>query len=197
MTESATTKPACGNALRLVPVAIFLVMAAVFAFALKTGDPTKLPSALIGKPAPKLALASVEGLDKDGKPFPGLDPAAYATGKPLVVNFWASWCAPCVAEHPVLVKMVKDTGVDLVGINHKDQSANARRFLARYGNPYRAIGTDGDGRAAIEWGVYGMPETFVLDGQGRIVYKHVGPISEETLATKLIPAITAAAGAKS
>ncbi len=196
MTDAANA-PKRSNAVRLIPVAIFLVMAAVFAFALKTGDPSKLPSALIGKPGPKLVLAPIEGLQRDGNAFPGLDANALVTGKPVVVNFWASWCAPCVAEHPLLVKMVKDTGVNLVGINHKDQAANARRFLARYGNPYTAIGTDGDGRAAIEWGVYGMPETFVLDGQGRIVYKHVGPISEETLAQKVIPAIRSAAAAKS
>lgn len=191
------SKPSRGTFLRLLPVALFAVMAVVFAFALKSGDPSKLPSALIGKPSPKLTLAPLEALEKDGKPFPGLDAASLVTGKPVVVNFWASWCAPCVAEHPLLVKMVKDTGVNLVGINHKDQAANARRFLARYGNPFTAIGTDHDGRAAIEWGVYGMPETFVLDGQGRIVYKHVGPISDETLATKIIPAIQAVAAAKS
>lgn len=196
MTDVADA-PKRSNVLRLIPVAIFLVMAAVFAFALRSGDPSKLPSALIGKPAPKLALAPIEGLQKDGTPFPGLDANALVTGKPVVVNFWASWCAPCVVEHPLLVKMVKDTGVNLVGINHKDQAVNARRFLARYGNPYTAIGTDGDGRAAIEWGVYGMPETFVLDGQGRIVYKHVGPISEESLASKVIPAIRSAGAAKS
>ena len=195
MTDAAHA-PKRSNVLRLIPVAIFLVMAAVFAFALRSGDPSKLPSALIGKQAPKLTLAPIEGLQKDGTPFPGLDANALVTGKPVVVNFWASWCAPCVAEHPLLVKMVKDTGVNLVGINHKDQAVNARRFLARYGNPYTAIGTDGDGRAAIEWGVYGMPETFVVDGQGTIVYKHVGPISEESLASKVIPAIKNATATK-
>jgi cytochrome c biogenesis protein CcmG/thiol:disulfide interchange protein DsbE len=194
-TNETGTRPR-SSFLRLLPVAIFLVMAAVFAFALRSDDPSKLPSALIGKPAPKLTLAPIDALQKDGKAVPGLDTDALVTGKPVVVNFWASWCAPCIAEHPLLVKMVRDTGVNLVGINHKDQAANARRFLARHGNPYAAIGTDDDGRAAIEWGVYGMPETFVLDGQGRIVYKHVGPISAESLAAKVIPAIRAAADAK-
>lgn len=157
---STNPQPAASrsNLLRLLPVGLFIVMAGVFAFALKSGDPTKLPSALIGKPAPKLTLAPLEALEKDGKPFPGLNAAALATGKPVVVNFWASWCAPCVAEHPVLVQMVRDTGVNLVGINHKDQGANARRFLARYGNPYAAIGTDADGRAAIEWGSTACPK---------------------------------------
>jgi cytochrome c biogenesis protein CcmG/thiol:disulfide interchange protein DsbE len=177
---------------RLVPLAVFAVLAAVFAFALRTGDPSKLPSALIGKPAPRLQLAGLDGLVTDGRVVPGVDAAALATGRPVVVNFWASWCAPCVAEHPLLIRLVKETGVALIGINHKDTAINARRFLGRYGNPFAAVGVDGDGRAAIEWGVYGMPETFVLDGQGRIVYKHVGPISAASLAEKLIPAVKAA-----
>jgi cytochrome c biogenesis protein CcmG, thiol:disulfide interchange protein DsbE len=109
-----------------------------------------------------------------------------------VVNFWASWCAPCVQEHPLLIELKRRTGVRLYGINYKDQTAAARRFLGRYGNPFKAVGVDSDGRAAIEWGVYGMPETFVVNGEGRIVYKHVGPISPEALETKLIPAIAAA-----
>ena len=108
------------------------------------------------------------------------------------MNFWASWCVPCVQEHPLLVALKERTGVRLYGVNYKDQAAAARRFLGRYGNPFTAVGVDGDGRAAIEWGVYGMPETFVVDGKGRIVYKHVGPITPETLETKIIPAIRAA-----
>ena len=108
------------------------------------------------------------------------------------MNFWASWCVPCVQEHPLLVALKERTGVRLYGVNYKDQAAAARRFLGRYGNPFAAVGVDGNGRAAIEWGVYGMPETFVVDGKGRIAYKHVGPISEQTLETKIIPAIRAA-----
>ena len=94
-----------------------------------------------------------------------------------VVNFWASWCAPCVQEHPLLVALKERTGVQLYGVNYKDQAAAARRFLGRYGNPFAAVGVDANGRAAIEWGVYGMPETFIVNGKGEIVYKHVGPIS--------------------
>jgi cytochrome c biogenesis protein CcmG/thiol:disulfide interchange protein DsbE len=190
----AIVEQAKSSRLRLLPVALFIALAAVFGFALKSGDPSKLPSALIGKEAPRLDLEALDGLATDGKPVPGVTAASIATGKPVVVNFWASWCAPCVAEHPLLIRLAKETGVTLIGINHKDQAANARRFLGRYGNPFAAVGVDGNGRAAIEWGVYGMPETFVLDGRGRIVYKHVGPLSPESLAAKMIPAIQAAAG---
>jgi len=111
-----------------------------------------------------------------------------------VVNFWASWCVPCVQEHPVLVALREQTGVRVYGINYKDQAAAARRFLGRYGKPYVAVGVDGNGRAAIEWGVYGMPETFIVSGEGRIVHKHVGPITFATLERRIIPAIRAAQG---
>lgn len=181
--------------LRLIPLAVFGVIAAIFAYGL-TGDPQKLPSTLIGKAAPRLTLPALDGLMRDGVAAPGLSANDLADGKPVVVNFWASWCAPCVAEHPLLIELTRQTGVRLVGINHKDQAANARRFLGRYGNPYAVVGVDADGRGGIEWGVYGMPETFVLDGQGRIVFKHVGQITADTLRRDLIPAIARAAMAK-
>jgi cytochrome c biogenesis protein CcmG, thiol:disulfide interchange protein DsbE len=175
--------------LRLLPVAIFLVLAALFAYGL-TSDPQKLPSTLIGKPAPRLTLPPLEGLTQAGRPVPGLGESDLAsTGAPSVVNFWASWCAPCVAEHPLLIELARQTGVRIVGINHKDTAANGRRFLARYGNPFALVAVDGSGRAGIEWGVYGMPETFVVDGRGSIVFKHVGQITPETLRRDLIPAI--------
>lgn len=173
----------------LAPVLIFLAIAGMFAFSLQKGDPSKLPSALIGKAAPELKLAPLEGLVEAGRDVPGITQSDLKAGAPVVVNFWASWCAPCVEEHPVLIELKRRTGVAILGINYKDQAANARRFLARYGNPFARVGTDGDGRAAIEWGVYGMPETFVVDGQGRIVFKHVGPISPEALERQIIPAI--------
>lgn len=176
----------------LAPLVIFVGLALMFTYALKTGDPSRLPSALIGKPVPQFALEPLQGLVDDGQPVPGFSNGDLARGEPSVVNFWASWCVPCVQEHPVLVEMVRRTGVDLYGVNYKDQTAAARRFLGHYGNPYRAVGVDGNGRTAIEWGVYGMPETFVVDGAGRIVYKHVGAISIEALEAKMIPAIEAA-----
>ena len=174
------------------PLAIFTALAVVFAFALRGGDPSKLPSALIGKAAPAVELAGLEGLTEAGRPVGGFTSADLAKGQVSVVNFWASWCVPCVQEHPVLVALQERTGVRVYGVNYKDQAAAARRFLGRYGNPYAAVGVDGNGRAAIEWGVYGMPETFIVNGEGRIAYKHVGPITPETLEARIIPAIRAA-----
>lgn len=180
----------------LVPVLGFAAVAGLFAVALQKGDPSKLPSALIGRPAPVVTLAPVEGLVRAGAPLPGFATADLARGRPAIVNFWASWCVPCVEEHPQLVALSKRTGVALYGINHKDQPAAARRFLERYGNPFMAVGADSNGRAAIEWGVYGMPETFIVDGQGRVAYKHVGPISPEVLETRILPALVKAGGGR-
>lgn len=174
------------------PLAIFCVLALVFAFALRSGDPSRLPSALIGKPVPEVAFPALDGLMDGERPIPGFGRADLASGQVSVVNFWASWCVPCVEEHPMLMLLKQRTGVRVFGVNYKDQAAAARRFLGRYGNPFAAVGTDGNGRAAIEWGVYGMPETFVVNGKGQIAYKHVGQITAETLESKLIPAIRAA-----
>jgi cytochrome c biogenesis protein CcmG, thiol:disulfide interchange protein DsbE len=176
----------------LWPLAIFAILALLFAFALRSGDPSKLPSALIGKRVPEISFAALEGL-KDGKePVGGFSAAELASGKVTVVNFWASWCVPCVQEHPILSTLKQRTGTPIFGVNYKDERSQARRFLGRYGNPFTAVGVDADGRGAIEWGVYGMPETFIINGRGEIIYKHVGPITAESLETKLIPAIRAA-----
>jgi cytochrome c biogenesis protein CcmG/thiol:disulfide interchange protein DsbE len=153
------------------------------------GEPSKLPSALIGKSVPEF-----DGLTDENKSVPGFDTAALARGDVSVVNFWASWCIPCQQEHAMLMRLKQRTGVSIYGINYKDQTAAARRFLGLHGNPFRAVGVDGNGRTAIEWGVYGMPETFIVDGKGRIAYKHVGPITVEVLAETIIPAIRAAQG---
>jgi cytochrome c biogenesis protein CcmG/thiol:disulfide interchange protein DsbE len=190
--ERANTAPPSKPAipwLRLAPVVVFLGLVGVFAVMLYQGEPNRLPSALIGKPAPALTLAPLEGLTTSAGAVPGVTPASLSTGTPTVVNFWASWCPPCIEEHPVLVALVRQHGARLIGINYKDQAANARRFLGRHGNPFAAVGVDPDGKAAIEWGVAGMPETFVLDGQGRIVAKHVGAISETILRRIILPAI--------
>ncbi len=174
------------------PVVLFVGLAALLGYALTTAGPSQLPSTLLGKPVPEVALGPLAGLATGGKPVPGLASADLARGDVVVVNFWASWCVPCVQEHPLLSQLKRQTGVRLVGINHKDPPPGGLRFLARLGNPFDAVGVDTNGRAAIEWGVYGMPETFVVDGAGRVAYKHIGPISAEQLATKLIPAIEAA-----
>ena len=174
----------------VIPVILFTALAIVFAFSLKSGDPTKLPSALIGKPAPVFDFPPMADLQAKGQPVPGMA-TADLKGDVTVVNFWASWCVPCVQEHPLLVELGK-RGVRIVGINYKDPPPGGLRFLARYGNPFAAVGTDATGRGAIDWGVYGMPETFVIDKQGRIAYKHVGPITPQSLAEKVLPAIEAA-----
>lgn len=160
------------RALVFIPLAIFLVLAAIFLTRIG-GDHSVVPSALIGKPAPQLALPALEGAN-----VPALDPAAFQ-GNVTLVNVWASWCAPCRVEHPLLSKIAKDTRIRVVGINYKDQAANATRFLTQLGNPFAAIGADTGGRAAIEWGVYGVPETFIVGRDGRIRYKQVGPITAE------------------
>lgn len=189
-----TAEASTGRSRLLIwPLAIFIILAMVFALALSSGDPSRLPSALIGRPAPVVVLPALEGLSEGARTIEGFSSADLANGEVSVVNFWASWCAPCVQEHPLLVALGERMGVKLYGVNYKDQAATARRFLGRYGNPFAAVGVDSNGRAAIEWGVTGMPETFIVNGKGEIVYKHIGPISAATLDSKIIPMVRAAA----
>src|SRR4051794_7769680 len=180
--------------LRLLPVAVFLVVTGFFLVALRSGDPSRLPSTLVGKPIPQAVFPPIEGLESDGKPEPGFTSADLAQGKVSIVNYWASWCAPCVEEHPFLEQLKSSANVDIYGVNYKDDAAAARRFIGRYGNPYKAVGTDAQGRAAIDWGVYGTPETFVVNGRGEVVLKHVGPITSDAILTELLPAIQKARG---
>lgn len=190
---AATPRPQ-RRRLLLVPVLIFAGLVVMFGLALQKGDPSKLPSALVGRPAPLIGLPPLDGLVGDGgRPVPGLDAGTLAAGRVSIVNFWASWCVPCAEEHPLLVQLAARRDVTLYGVNYKDQTANARRFLGRYGNPFNAVGVDANGRAAVEWGVYGMPETFIVDGRGIVVYKHVGPLSPTAIEAKIIPAIRNAA----
>jgi cytochrome c biogenesis protein CcmG/thiol:disulfide interchange protein DsbE len=172
-----------GRLVVLVPLLVFAALAALLFFRLGAGDPSRLPSALIGKPAPALELPALEGAG-----VPAFSPAEFA-GQVTIVNVWASWCVPCREEHPFLVRLAADKRVRLVGINYKDTPENARRFLMRFGNPFAAIGVDSGGRAAIEWGVYGVPETFLVGRDGRIAFKHVGPIDEGSLKALVEPAI--------
>jgi cytochrome c biogenesis protein CcmG/thiol:disulfide interchange protein DsbE len=176
------------------PLAVFGLLALLFVMALRGGDPSRLPSALIGRPAPSTELPALESLSDGTRSIAGFSTADLKSGQVTVVNFWASWCGPCVQEHPQLIALKERTGVWLYGINYKDQAANARRFLGRYGNPFAAVGSDANGRAGIEWGVIAVPETFVVDGRGVVVYKHTGPISPETLESAVIPAIRSAQG---
>jgi cytochrome c biogenesis protein CcmG/thiol:disulfide interchange protein DsbE len=163
-----------------LPLIVFIAVAALFLLRLYGGDPSKLPSALIGRPAPQITLPALEGLARNGIPVPGLDPAVFK-GKVSVVNVWASWCVPCHEEAPLLTALAGDARVQIVGINYKDSSDNARRFLGRYGNPFAVVGVDGNGRGSIEWGVYGVPETFVVGRDGTIRYKMVGPVTPANL----------------
>jgi cytochrome c biogenesis protein CcmG/thiol:disulfide interchange protein DsbE len=158
-----------------IPLGIFLALAVVF-FTRIGGDHSTVPSALINKPAPELALPPLEGANT-----PALDPASFK-GNVTIVNVWASWCAPCRAEHRFLVAFAKDARLKVAGINYKDQPSQALRFLAQLGNPFAMIGVDTAGRAAIEWGVYGVPETFIVGRDGAIRYKLVGPITDANLA---------------
>jgi cytochrome c biogenesis protein CcmG/thiol:disulfide interchange protein DsbE len=178
-----------------LPLAIFLALAALFFFRLGSGDPSRIPSALIGREAPKTDLPAVAGLVHDGKPLPGLITADFK-GNVTLVNVWASWCVPCHDEVPFLEVLSQDKRIRVVGINYKDQPDNARRFIGRYGNPFAAVGGDPNGRAAIEWGVYGVPETFLVGRDGRVAYKLVGPLTEGNMKSVVIPEIEKALAAK-
>ena len=171
-----------------LPLLVFCGLAVMFWFGLREGDPSRIPSALIGHPAPLTPLPPVAELARDGVSVPGLDPAAFKQ-RVTVVNVWASWCVPCHDEAPLLMRLAQDRRIQLVGINYKDAPDNARRFLGRYGNPFMAVGSDGNGRAAIDWGVYGVPETFVIDRKGTIAFKLIGPITPDNLETVLKPEI--------
>jgi len=194
--SSATSEPSGKSrrsiALMLLPLVVFVALAGLFLYQLGRGDPSRLPSALIGKPAPKTDLPPLAGLTtRDGKAIPGLSNASFP-GELTLVNVWASWCIPCADEVPFLERLSHDKRVKLVGINYKDPTDNARRFLNRYGNPFVAVGVDASGRTSIDWGVYGVPETYLIDRNGTIVYKLVGPVTAENLAGTLDPEIAKA-----
>jgi cytochrome c biogenesis protein CcmG/thiol:disulfide interchange protein DsbE len=165
----------------LAPLILFAGLAGLFLTGLLGGDRTALPSALVGRPAPMIDLPPLEGLARDGAAVPGFGGKDLRQGKVRLVNVFASWCAPCHAEHPFLMELAKDSRIAILGINQKDQPDNARRFLGAKGNPYAAVGVDPNGRASIEWGVYGVPETFIVKGDGTIAHKLVGPLTEANI----------------
>jgi cytochrome c biogenesis protein CcmG/thiol:disulfide interchange protein DsbE len=164
--------------LMLIPVIVFAGLAALFWKGL-SGEPSKIPSALINKPVPEFTLDAVPGLG-----VPGFATADLKSGKVTVVNVWASWCAPCRIEHPLLIELARRSDIALFGINYKDEPENSVRFLGTLGQPFAAVGMDSNGRAAVNWGVYGVPETFIVDGQGVIRYKHIGPLTPESITGK-------------
>ena len=176
--------------LRLAPLGVFLLLAGLFVVQLFTGDPSKLPSALIGRPAPAFTLPPVEGLAG----VAGFSDANLREGHVSVINVFASWCAPCRAEAPTLMALAHDDalkaqGVKLYGLSYKDEAANSVRFLKQEGNPFDAVGADYAGRTAIDFGVYGVPETFVIRGDGVVAYKLVGPLTPYALEKTLLPEI--------
>ena len=162
----------------IVPVLLFAAIAIAFGYGL-TRDPSKLPSTLIDRPLPTFALP---GVTPD---VPGLV-AAEIKGQPVLLNVFASWCLPCRAEHPVLMGMAKQ-GVPIYGLNWKEPAADGAKWIADFGNPYQRIGNDESGRAGIDLGVTGVPETFVIDRNGRVRYKHTGPIEREDWEQTLKP----------
>ena len=160
---------------------------------LRTGDydPRGVPSALIGRPVPEFAaLPPLEGAGVP--PFSSAD--LRTPDRPVLVNFWASWCVPCRQEHPVILSLSKDPRLTVVGVNYKDGSENALRFLGELGNPFSAIGLDPVGKMAIDWGVYGIPESYLVGPDGTILYKKVGPFDDRSLKGGLYPAIEKALG---
>lgn len=171
------------NPLLFLPPLIFAGFAIAAYLGLVRENPDELPSALIGQQAPALTEAAE---------FPGAplltDADLRAPGVKLV-NFWASWCAPCRAEHPLLMDLRADGMVEVLGINYKDEEANASGFLAELGNPYRAIAADTTGRTGIDWGIYGVPETFVIGGDGEILFRHPGPMTREIFEKRIRPVI--------
>jgi cytochrome c biogenesis protein CcmG/thiol:disulfide interchange protein DsbE len=180
-------------ALALIPLVVFLGFAGIAGKMLydqdvNGRDVSSIPSALIGRQAPSLALPPLEGSNTVA-----LTDAAM-TGKLTLVNVFASWCVPCRQEHPMLKELAKDSRLNIVGINYKDKNDNALRFLGELGNPYKAVGIDPNGKAAIDWGVYGIPESYLVGPDGKILYKRVGPFDERSITQDLMPSIEKAAG---
>lgn len=185
--------PAASGRRRLLiaflPLVLFIALSGVFLYQLGSGkDASEIPSVLIGTKAPSLDLPPLEGLNANGAPVPALTDAAIA-GKLSLVNVWASWCVPCRQEHPILLELSRDPRIELVGINYKDKNDNALKFLGELGNPFAAVGVDPAGKAAIDWGVYGIPETYLVAPDGTILFKQIGPFTPESLRDKLLPAI--------
>ena len=190
MTQRPGTGPEKPRSRRLflIPVILFGALSLLFLVQLFTGDPSRVPSALIGRPAPALDLPALDGLVREGKPVAGFGKSDLSTGKISIVNVFASWCAPCRTEHPLLMEMAasdlaQSGRLAIIGLNYKDEPENARRFLGALGNPYTHVGTDRAGRSAIEWGVYGVPETFLVSADGTILNKIVGPLDAARVAT--------------
>ena len=164
----------------LLPALGFLVLAVGLGVGL-TLKPREIPSALIGKPVPEFALPAIEGRDV------GLSTADLQTGTPVLVNVFASWCGPCRQEHPLFMELARTTDFKIYGLNQRDAPADASRWLETFGDPYDKTGADLNGRTSIDWGVYGVPETFVVDGSGCIQYKHISVMTRDVLEEEILP----------
>ena len=164
----------------LLPIGLFLVVAGYFAWSLRPGyDPHELPSAMIDREAPAFDLATLSGdghLSRDG-----------LKGQPVVINFFASWCVPCRQEHPLLMHLARDGQIRLYGIAYKDKPEDSLRLLSQMGDPYKVVGEDRDGRTGLNFGVYGVPETYILDAAGHIRKRFVGPLTEAVVEKELLP----------
>ena len=187
MSAGETVAPRRRGLLTLLPLLIFGALAILFFMRLFAGDAARIPSALIGQSAPPLDLPALDG-------GAGLKDSDLRQGHVSVINIFASWCLPCHDEHPVLLDLAADKalaakGVRVIGVAQKDDPENVRRFLGAKGDPYAKVGVDRDGRAGIDWGVYGVPETFIVRGDGSIAYKVVGPMTAGALENEIKPAI--------
>lgn len=172
----------------LIPVVTFLVLTVMFYKFLFQGPPSELPSPLVGKTAPGIALPALD------EKSPGFSHSELAQGKPVIVNFWASWCVPCRLEHPTLMALAKREGVTLYGVDYKEgiygkTDGDARGFLEELGNPFSKINKDKEGLVSIDWGVTGVPETFVIDGKGVIRVHYAGPLNDDILRRLILPAL--------
>lgn len=185
--EEVPAPPARRSLLLILPLLAFAVLAAILLLRLRSGvDPAALPSAMIGRPVPAFSLPPVPGLMADGAPVLGLS-SADLTGGITVLNVFASWCAPCQVEHPMLMRLAREPGIRVVGIDYKEPTPEAgQRFLARHGVPFGRVGADASGRAAIDFGVYGVPETFIIGPDGVIRDKLVGILTPENFSSVLV-----------
>ena len=173
----------------LIPLALFMVLAVFLALGLNR-NPSEVPSPLVGKPAPMFTLPR---LDADPQAPAGTQNASFSpkdmAGKVWLLNVWASWCVSCRQEHPVLVDFAKLNIAPLIGLDYKDQRADAKGWLAKFGDPYTLSVVDADGRVGIDYGVYGVPETYVIDKAGTIRFKQIGPVTTDIMRTKIVPLI--------